>query len=172
VASTAKLAVPGQGLGRPLLLPGAMGRGSTAVSRGPGARAGPKPQSAGVLAARGSRSTDGKRRLLYAPAPRNKANRANTSAVSGQDGERRGSRQLRLRSSQEVASDSFHFIPALVGERGRARVADYLAVYRAVSPALRAQLDAVHAEVRQYGYDLTQWQARHIGASIFRDWEL
>jgi hypothetical protein len=84
----------------------------------------------------------------------------------------RQSRQLRLRSSQEVASDSFHFIPALVGERGRARVADYLAVYRVLSPALRAQLDEVNGELRQFGYDLTQWQARQLGASIFREWEL
>jgi hypothetical protein len=96
----------------------------------------------------------------------------NDSSDAGGGAEREDGRQLRLRSSQEVASDSFHFIPALVGERGRARVVDYLAVYRALSPALRAQLDAVNAEMRQFGYDLTQWQARPLGVSIFKEWEL
>lgn len=83
------------------------------------------------------------------------------------------SRNLRLRTSQEQASAAgFHFLPELVAERGRARVRDFTALFHALGPKLKARLEVINAPLKQFGYDLFQWQPRSVAPSILKEWEL
>jgi hypothetical protein len=92
--------------------------------------------------------------------------------MSPQEAARGRARSLRLRTSQEHAAETFHFIPEVVAERGRARVREFTELFRALNPKLQARLEAIRAPLRTFGYELFQWQPRSATASVLKEWEL
>jgi hypothetical protein len=92
--------------------------------------------------------------------------------MSPQEAARGRARTLRLRTSQEHAAETFHFIPELVAERGRARVREFTELFRALNPKLQARIESISAPLRKFGYVLFQWQPRSAPTSVLKEWEL